>query len=518
MKCLLSVVAAFLAISSPRPGEDADRIVLSDRTELEGELLGYEVPGVLRLREKEGGRVRGVSVEEVSRILFTREAAPRPDRSGEQARLSAGGTLTGKLRSFEGDWATVETPAGTFRVRRSDVKALILGPLPGPLPELREDAKDVLIREAERKEEGKETPARALVAEYGRLVSVGGKVRFRVEAAPGEEGGAPAKDEERDYERAEVRHVYLRRGGASPEAPSGWFAKVTLRNGDKLVGTLQAVGPDRIRLFSHLVGIVELPRSQLHSLAFVPQARMTVGNVLVCDQNGIREFDAQGKEVWTYAQNTQYSWSARRLSNGNVLVANTNFNQVIEVKPEGRSGGRVEWKIEQSNYPYDAVRLDGGNTLVAEYYANRVVEYEPSTRNVVWQAAVNYPISVQRLEDGNTLVSSNYQVVELDREGREKWRANIPGVRPWRAQRLETGNTLITDYQRGQVIEIDSESKVLWRMDGLSRPVQAIRLEDGNTLILEQGQNRVIEVDPTNPRKIVSEIKGLNYPQGMSTY
>ena len=384
--------------------------------------------------------------------------------------------------------------------------------------ELREEPRDVLIREVSRKEEGKEAPVRELVADYGQLVAIGGKVRFRAIPPPAKEGEPPGKEEEREHDRASVKHVYLHREGGPAESPPGWFAKLAFRNGDKLVGTLQAVLPDRVRFFSHLVGNVELARKHLHSVAFVPQARMTVGNVLVCDQNGIREFDAQGKETWTYAQNTQYSWSARKLPNGNVLIANTNYNQVIEVKPEGRSGGKVEWKIEQSNYPYDAVRLENGNTLVAEYYANRVAEYDAKTRAIAWQAAVNYPISVQRLEDGNTLVCSNYQVVELDREGREKWRANLGGVRPWRAQRLENGNTLITDYQRGQVVEVDSESHVLWTMPNLSRPVQSIRLEDGNTLILEQGQNRVIEVDPMNPKKIVGEIKGLNYPQGMSTY
>jgi len=95
--------------------------------------------------------------------------------------------------------------------------------------------------------------------------------------------------------------------------------------------------------------------------------------------------------------------------------------------------------------------------------------------------------------------------------------AGLQGVRPWRAQRLESGNTLITDYQRGQVVEVDPESKQVWKKTGLSRPVQAIRLEEGNILILEQGANRLIEVDPAT-NKSVDVVKGLNYPQGMSTY
>jgi hypothetical protein len=496
--------------------ENAPRIVLGDRTELRAGIDGFSLPGPLRVRD--GGRVREIALEDVSRIVFSDAAPGRPDPGVEQLRLQLGGLLSGKVVAFEGDQFRVETSAGSFRVPRSEVRALALGPLGGPLPELREEPVDVLIREESRKEEGKDAPLRELVAEYGRLLAVGERVKFRANPPLAAEGAAAAKPADREFERSAVKHVYLHRETPLPDPPPGWFAKLTFANGDKLVGMLQSLTSERARVFSHLVGVVDVPRKQLHAVTFAPQARMTSGNILVCDQNGIRDFDAQGKEIWTYAQNTQYSWSARRLPSGNVLIANTNYNQVIEVRPEGRSGGKVDWRIEQSNYPYDAVRLESGNTLVAEYYANRVVEYEAKSKNIVWQAAVNYPISVQRLQSGNTLVSSNYQVVELDREGREKWRANLTGVRPWRAQRLESGNTLITDYQRGQVVEVDADSRVLWKHGNLSRPVQALRLEDGNTLILEQGQNRVIEIDPANPKKVVERVKGLNYPQGMSIY
>jgi len=293
---------------------------------------------------------------------------------------------------------------------------------------------------------------------------------------------------------------------------------VLLHNGDKLVGVLEAFTADRVRIFSHLFGEAEIDKKNIQSVSFVQHARMSVGNILICDQNGIREFDRTGKELWTYANNTAYAWSARKLESGNVLIANTNFNQVLEVKPSGKTGGEVVWRMEQSNYPYDAIRLDNGNTLVAEYYSNRVVEYEAKSKNAVWQAAINYPVSVQRLESGTTLVCSNYQVVELDRDGKQKWQASLQGVRPHRAQRLENGNTLITDFQRGQVVEIDPESKVVWKKTSLSRPVQALRLEDGNILILEQGANRLIEIDPANPNKLTPIITGLNYPQGLSTY
>jgi hypothetical protein len=503
------VLASLLVLQQSPAEDDAERVLLADRTELRGEVAGVEAGGVLRFRDRASGVTRRILLEEVVRLQFGRDEGVKFDGQGEQVRLYHGGLLTGRIASFDGSALTVETAAGSFRLSRADVKSLTLGPLQGAAPELKEEKRDVLIRETE-KTDAQGKAVKEYAAEYGRLESLGEKAVFRARREKGEE--------ELRLDRAAVKQVFFLRDEAGPELPPGWFSKVLLKNGDKLVGVLEQVAKDRVRVFSHLFGRSELDKKRIHSITFVQHARMSVGNVLVCDQNGIKELDRQGKEIWAYTQNAQYCWSARKLDNGNVLIANTNYNQVIEVRPTGRTSGEVVWRLDQSNYPYDAVRLDSGNTLVAEYYANRVVEYDAKTKAVSWTAQVQYPISVQRLDSGNTLVCSNYQVVELDREGKQKWKAELTGVRPWRAQRLDNGNTLITDFQRGQVVEIDREHRVVWKRQNLSRPVQALRTDEGNTLILEQGNNRLIEVDPSNPKEFVSEVKGLNYPQGMSTY
>lgn len=525
MKILAAMAALVLAApqeppkTALKPAEEGiDRILLADRSEICGMIVAIDTSGAFQVRLKDSGRTVRVAVEEVARLQFGAGEPVQPDPQAQQLRLYHGGSVTGQLKSFDGKHASIDSISGSYRIRRSDIKSVLLAPLGGTLPEIKDEKKDVLIRVVERKEEGKEKPVQTLVADYGKLLAIGEKVQFHVVPVKKENEEAPVGvEEDREYDRSAVRHVYLHREEAAPDLAPGWFSKVLLKNGDKLVGVIQGVSPDRIRFFSHLFGTAEIEKRHIHSVGFVQHARMSVGNILICDQNGIREFDRGGRELWSYANNTQYSWSARKLENGNVLIANTNYNQVIEVKPSGKTGGEIVWRMEQSNYPYDAIRLDNGNTLVAEYYSNRVVEYEAKSKNAVWQAQINYPISVQRLESGNTLVCSNYQVVELDREGKHKWTAGLQGVRPWRAQRLESGNTLITDYQRGQVVEVDPESKQIWKKTGLSRPVQAIRLEEGNILILEQGANRLIEVDPAT-NKSVEVIKGLNYPQGMSTY
>jgi hypothetical protein len=324
--------------------------------------------------------------------------------------------------------------------------------------------------------------------------------------------------EARSYPREAVRHLLLRGAAPPPEAATGWFAKLVFRNGDRVVGALRSLTAERVGIWSPAFGALDAAKRDVQALSFVPQPRLSIGRLLVCDQAGVRELDRSGRELWSYGANAQYAWSARKLESGNVLVANTNFNQVLEIQPKGRGGGEVVWRLDQANYPYDAIRLENGNTMVAEYAVNRIVEYDARTRAPVAQFAVNHPVSLQSLENGSTLVASAAGVVELDRRGNVAWRLVAAGVRPHRASRLENGNTLVVDHLRGQVTEFDASSKRVWSLSGLQRPVQAIRLEDGNTLILEQGNNRIIEIDPSNPKKPVLEVKGLQYPQGMSVY
>jgi len=492
------------AFPQEKPAADeADRILLTDRTERRGEITGCDPSGILEVRDRETGRKGGLVVEQVRKIRFGRDEIVLADAKSERLYLSQGGTLSGRLLGYEGGVASIETPAGTFRVRRADIRSIFLGPLQGQFPEIKEERKDVLVQEAVKaggdgKLEGQ--------AAYGELLSiVKDRVVFRT-----------AKEEV--FGRAAVRRIFLHNERpAVSDLPPGWFSKILFRNGDRLAGVLRSVGKDRVGIFSHLVGEAEIEKRHIHSIAFLQHARMTVDNIIVCDQSGVREFDLQGREVWSYTANVHNAGSARRLENGNVLIASTNSNQVLEVEPSGKSGGKIVWRLDSLSYPLDAVRLENGNTLVAEQQAGRVVEYDARTKAAVWTCtAMNYPTSVQRLENGNTLICSFQGLVEVDREGRTRWTLGMGRIRPWKAQRLDNGNTLIADLQRNQVVEIDPQSKDVWHMENLQRPVQAIRLEDGSTLILEQGEGRVIEVDPS--RRSRDRITGLNVPMGMSTY
>ena len=96
-------------------------------------------------------------------------------------------------------------------------------------------------------------------------------------------------------------------------------------------------------------------------------ARLTdSGTVLVAhlDMQKVVEYDAQGKEVWSYA--IDGPWSAVRLKNGNTLIA-TNKKVIREVD----SKGATVWELKPEDLPdyrianfQIATRLANGDTLL----------------------------------------------------------------------------------------------------------------------------------------------------------
>jgi hypothetical protein len=513
----LAVAALAFQEAAKKPDRAVDRVFLQDRTEIQGEILELTREGRLKIRVSNADRPVDLGIEELSRIRFTTDETRAAKPSVEQVRLACGGSLNGRLVSFDGEIGVVESSIGVLKLRRQDIRAFVLAAPGSPLPEIRDQKWDVVLREVEKKGEDGEKAIRECLAEYGRVQSIGDKIVLKTAVAA--EKDAQERQELREFDRASVKHIYLAREAVSGEPPAGLFVKVTLKNGDRWPGVLQALSGDQVRLFSHLFGGVTVEKSKIHSLTIIQQAQLTAGNILVTDQSGIHEFDSRGREVWIYNQGVQAAAMARKLRNGNVLVADPTSNSVLEIRPVGRNGGEIVWRLDEIQNPTDATRLENGNTLVAEMYRNRVAEYDGRTREVVWQVETQQPKSAQRLENGNTLITTNSAVFEVDPGRAEKWRANLRAgaIRPHTATRLENGNTLITDLLRNQVVEIDSKSEEVWKQDKLLRPMQAVRLEDGNTLILEQGANRVVEVDPANLRTEIIN-RGLNAPQGLSSY
>ena len=96
-------------------------------------------------------------------------------------------------------------------------------------------------------------------------------------------------------------------------------------------------------------------------------ARITdAGTVLVAhlDMQKVAEYDAKGREVWSYS--IDGPWSAVRLKNGNTLIA-TSKKMIREVD----ASGKTVWELRPEDLPdykisnfQIAVRLRNGNTLL----------------------------------------------------------------------------------------------------------------------------------------------------------
>jgi len=135
--------------------------------------------------------------------------------------------------------------------------------------------------------------------------------------------------------------------------------------------------------------------------------KLKTGNYLVAHEGDgmIREYDPQGKVVWSYkldlagrprsdghgpeGHGTE-CYGAWRLANGNTLIGCGNGNRIIEVTPEGKTA----WSIEQQELPGVKLAwvtmlevLPGGNIVIGNCHAGmenpQLVEVTRD-KNVVW--------------------------------------------------------------------------------------------------------------------------------------
>jgi len=135
----------------------------------------------------------------------------------------------------------------------------------------------------------------------------------------------------------------------------------------------------------------------------VRRAHLTIaGTFLVglAQEHRVAEFDADGKEVWSFTAPDTWeagprprnganlsAWDAVRLKNGNTLLSGDEYGYVLEVD----SKGKTVWELgknEIPGYPLDVVqeigRLANGNTVIANWVAgNTKPDNWPSTIQII---------------------------------------------------------------------------------------------------------------------------------------
>lgn len=153
------------------------------------------------------------------------------------------------------------------------------------------------------------------------------------------------------------------------------------------------------------------------------------GNVLFVTGHGVLELTPARDTVFNY-QSESLIFACQRLKNGDTFVAECNSGKLLEVRPDGSIRKVVSLLQEGTNasdgYMRNARRLDNGNYLVAHYGEKQVCEYNAKGK-CVWQKDVpGGPHSVIRLPNGNTLIAvtdmtGNPGIWEVNQKGSLVW-------------------------------------------------------------------------------------------------
>jgi hypothetical protein len=208
------------------------------------------------------------------------------------------------------------------------------------------------------------------------------------------------------------------------------------------------------------------------------------GNLLFNTGHGVKEVTRGRAVVFSY-ESTSEVYACQRLPDGNTFIGESNAGRLLEVDPAGRIVRQVRLLPEGRDggpaYMRNARRLANGDYLVAHYGDEVVREYDPEGK-VVWQAAApGGPHSVVRLPDGNTLISSADRsgapprVFEVTPDGRTVWEVRDGDLRGISLKfmaglhRLPNGNTVMSNWlghgQLGKaphLIEVTRDKGVVW--------------------------------------------------------
>ena len=226
------------------------------------------------------------------------------------------------------------------------------------------------------------------------------------------------------------------------------------------------------------------------------------GNLLFNTGHGVKEVTRDKKVVFSYVSASDI-YACQRLPNGNTFIGECSAGRLLEVDPSERIVHQVrllpEGKDGGHAYMRNARRLENGNYLVAHYGAEVVREYDPNGKPVWEVAAPGGPHSVVRLPGGNTLIASADsggavpRVFEVDRDGKTVWEVRgdeLPGISlKFMAglQRLPNGNTVMCNWlghnQFGKaphIIEVTRAKQVVWTFADHKnmRTVSSIQLLD----------------------------------------
>jgi len=210
--------------------------------------------------------------------------------------------------------------------------------------------------------------------------------------------------------------------------------------------------------------------------------RLTNGHTLISDTTHDRviEVDPGGQIVFssdnwgtgtgTMSDGTRlhYPNDAHALDDDRLIITDRNNNRFVIVKRDGT----VERTFGQDiKHPHNCDLLPSGNVLLADSDGNRVIEVDPQGRTV-WSydgkavGGLNWPRDADRTPDGHTLItdSKNGRLLRVAGDGQVLWTYEAGYfANYYDADLLDNGNVLASDQQHHQVLEIDPQGEIVWR-------------------------------------------------------
>jgi outer membrane protein assembly factor BamB len=219
---------------------------------------------------------------------------------------------------------------------------------------------------------------------------------------------------------------------------------------------------------------------------------------------------------------------------GYTMLVQLDAGRILEVDADGKT----RWQIDGLEFPLDAQRLPGDRVLVAEFKGGRVTERDRKG-NVLWQKRISEPLAAQRLPNGNTFIATRFEILEVDRNGKQVFAHQQTADIIMKAQKLDkgeigvivtaagtaaefvrldasgnqvaafpvqvrtsggridvlpNGHVLAPLKDQNKVVEYDGTGKVVWQAE-FPQPIAAVRMPNGHTLVTSYEDKRAAELD-----------------------
>jgi hypothetical protein len=240
----------------------------------------------------------------------------------------------------------------------------------------------------------------------------------------------------------------------------------------------------------------QYPAEQCNDLWVLPN-----GNLLFNTGKGVKEVTRDKKVVFSYESKSEI-YACQRLANGNTFIGECNSGLLLEIGKNGQIVKKIKLLPDSADgghgFMRNARKLENGNYLVAHYGLDKVSEYDPDGKIIREIPIKGGPHSMIRLPNGNTLIAcsdhnGDPRIVEVDTSDSVVWQITkneLPDIELKFMTGLEilpNGNLVFTNWvghnPQGKVthaFEITRNKKLLWIYDDQSvlRTMSSIQILD----------------------------------------